>query len=378
MATESVAIFLSGMMRLSFFVFFISFSVQADTTWSAKAELGRYLFNDLRLSSLGNRSCAVCHAPELGWTNRFSRTPDIAGHITGLNTPSLLNVADYDYFTQSSPDIVALDAAIIRPLFSSSPKEMGMTPALLVQRLEHAKSLYSPLFNAAYQDQKITVQRVITALTTYVSTLRSTNTPWHQYLAGNTNAITREQRKGALLFSSTKLGCSQCHGGKLLNQPVKDAGGFYANTGLYGISDSAGVRHYPTDFQGLSATSGNKSDEGKFRIPSLVNITETGPWGHDGSFLSLSSVVDSYARGGRKITLGKNQGDGALHANKHPLVQGFVLSAKDKQALLAFFDALKVPEAKTYTHPDSPFCQLIKLKNKNDPAGCIPPYQHRP
>ncbi len=369
-------------MPLLFLLFFSSFSVWASSgsgvTLSAEEELGRYLFNDVRLSSLGNRSCAVCHAPDLGWTNRFSRTPDVSGHTNGLNTPSLLNVVDYPRFTQSTPDIVALEAAIIRPLFSSSPKEMGMTPALLVQRLDQAGDLYFPLFNAAYQDQNITVQRVIAALTKYVGTLRSTDTPWHRYLAGDARAITKEQRKGADLFSSATLGCSQCHGGELLNQPSIKVGAFYANTGLYGIKERSGVRHYPTDFQGLSTISGNKNDEGKFRIPSLINVTETGPWGHDGSFLSLSSVLDSYARGGRRITLGKNQGDGALHANKHPLIQGFVLSSEDKNALLAFFDALKVPDAKTYTNKDSPFCQSVKLKNKNDPAGCIPPYQHRP
>lgn len=365
-------------MPLFYFLFFISFNLWAKPELSAEAELGRYLFNDVRLSSSGNRSCSICHSPDLGWANRFSRTPDVTGQINGLNTPSLLNVADYRYFTQNTPGVVTLEAAITRPLFSSYPEEMGMTPDVLIKRLEQAKSLYYPLFYTAYQDQKITVQRVISALTTYVRTLRSTDTPWHRYLAGENSAITEEQRKGWVLFSSSKLGCSECHGGKLLNQPSKKVASFYANTGLYGIKDEIGERHYPVSSHDLSSITGNKKDEGKFRIPSLVNITETGPWGHDGSFWSLDSLLESYARGGRKITLGQNLGDGALHANKHPLIKGFILSPEDKSALLAFFEALKVPDAENYTNKLSPFCQSVKLKNKRDVVGCIPPYQHHP
>ncbi|MGL4601111.1 MAG: cytochrome c peroxidase, partial [Plesiomonas sp.] len=65
-------------MLLLFLLFFSSFNVSAGSglALSAEEELGRYLFNDVRLSFLGNRSCAVCHSPDLGWTNRFSRTPD--------------------------------------------------------------------------------------------------------------------------------------------------------------------------------------------------------------------------------------------------------------------------------------------------------------
>nr|WP_305809778.1 cytochrome-c peroxidase [Photobacterium kishitanii] len=57
---------------------------------AAKITLGRYLFNDNRLSKTGNRSCALCHAPDLGWTNRFAKVPDINGNPTTLNTPRFL------------------------------------------------------------------------------------------------------------------------------------------------------------------------------------------------------------------------------------------------------------------------------------------------
>ncbi|GAL05017.1 methylamine utilization protein MauG [Photobacterium aphoticum] len=148
---------------------------------SPQAELGRYLFNDVRLSREGNRSCALCHAPDLGWTNRFSRTPDIHGQATALNTPALLNVADYDLFMQATPGLTALATTIAVPLFSHAPEEMGMTPDLIKERLTDSQSLYAPLFAAAFPADEIAAQNetttpdysvdnVIAALVAYVST----------------------------------------------------------------------------------------------------------------------------------------------------------------------------------------------------------------
>ncbi len=113
---------------------------------AAKITLGRYLFNDNRLSKTGNRSCALCHAPDLGWTNRFAKVPDINGNPTTLNTPSLLNSAMLTTFMQRQPHLTTLADTIKLPLFSLHPPEMGMTDALLLTRLQQADTLYQPLF----------------------------------------------------------------------------------------------------------------------------------------------------------------------------------------------------------------------------------------
>jgi cytochrome c peroxidase len=46
-----------------------------------------------------------------------------------------------------------------------------------------------------------------------------------------------------------------------------------------------------TDDFGRFRVSGNDSDMYAFRTPSLLNVTETGPWGHAGAYATLEAVV---------------------------------------------------------------------------------------
>lgn len=301
---------------------FFATIVLAVPSLPPEAELGRYLFNDVRLSAKGNRSCAICHSPNYGWSNSFSRTPDIHNQLVALNTPSLLNVALYSSFTYHMPNITSLATAISIPLFSRQPAEMGMTPELLSQRLQNAEHIYRPLFLSAFDNAEMTSQQVIRALSAYVGTIRSTETVWHRYMEGEIRMLNPLQREGWALFSGEKLRCTQCHGGKLLNTPAHSA------------------------IQPRSV-----------RIPSLINVTQTGPWGVDGRFATLDSVVEH----------------NATHHDSS--AKNVLLNIQEKNALIAFFQALEVPPASQYTDTTSPFCALVLLKKQQDAIGCIPPYR---
>ncbi|OBU29367.1 cytochrome-c peroxidase [Photobacterium kishitanii] len=337
---------------------------------AAKITLGRYLFNDNRLSKTGNRSCALCHAPDLGWTNRFAKVPDINNSPTTLNTPSLLNSAQLTTFMQRQPNLTTLTDTIKLPLFSLHPPEMGMTDALLLTRLQQADTLYQPLFKASFGDNTLSTPKVIDALSNYVATIRDTNTAYQAFIDGDKTALNEQQQQGLALFTSQRLNCSQCHAGPLLNQP-KASKTVYYNTGLYGITNNSDEYGYPQHEVGLRQFTQQKNDDGKFRIPSLINVINTGPWGHDGSFNRLEAVLDSYAAGGRIITVGPNKGDGRKHPNKDQRLQGFTLTTTEKQALLAFFSSLNTRDMSKDPAHQSPFCQIIPLKTKQDPPNCI-------
>ncbi|PTB33719.1 cytochrome-c peroxidase [Photobacterium phosphoreum] len=336
----------------------------------SKVTLGKYLFNDNRLSKTGNRSCALCHAPDLGWTNRFAKVPDINNSPTTLNTPSLLNSVQLTTFMQRQPNLTTLTDTIKLPLFSLHPPEMGMTDALLLTRLQQANTLYQPLFEASFGDGEITTTRVISALSRYVATITDTNTAYHAFIEGDKRALNSQQQQGFALFRSQQLGCSQCHAGPLLNQPIATNNVYY-NTGLYGIKNKQGEYGYPQHETGLRQFTQQKIDDGKFRIPSLINVNNTGPWGHDGSFHRLEAVLDSYAAGGRIINVGPNNGDGRKHLSKDPRLQGFRLTPAEKQALLAFFGSLSTRDMSKDPAHQTPFCQIIPLKTKQDPSNCI-------
>jgi cytochrome c peroxidase len=68
--------------------------------------------------------------------------------------------------------------------------------------------------------------------------------------------------------------------------------------------------------------------EGQFKVATLRNIDLTGPYMHDGSLASLEEVIDHYASGGSQ------------HPLKSDLIKGFVISASDKAALIAFLESL--------------------------------------
>ena len=45
---------------------------------------------------------------------------------------------------------------------------------------------------------------------------------------------------------------------------------------------------------GLESVTGNSVDRGKFKTPTMRNITVSGPYMHDGRFLKLNEVLDHY------------------------------------------------------------------------------------
>ncbi|KXF80976.1 hypothetical protein ATN88_18185 [Enterovibrio coralii] len=340
-----------------------------------KIELGRYLFHDVRLSLKGNRSCALCHNPDIHWTNSFNKVPDIQGDISRLNTPSLLNVADSNNFTVSTYNVRDLESAVSRPLLSTAPLEMGATPSMVVNRLQDAKTLYAPLFQDAYGDNKITYKRATQALAAFTASITSMETRYHRFKQGERTALTEKERRGLALFESDRLNCTSCHAGEQLNLTKASQHVEHYNVGLYGIHTN-GEYFYPSSENGLRKTTGTKGDDGKYRTPSLINVTNTGPWGHDGSYLSLMAVIESYARGGRKISLGANVGDGKLSFAKHPSIQGFTITEDEKSDLIAFLETLTIENFEQLkAQTQSPFCQLIKLKNRTELPNCIEPYR---
>lgn len=344
-----------------------------------QAELGRYLFHDVRLSEKGNRSCALCHNPDIHWTNTFQKVPDIDGRITTLNTPSLLNVAFNDSHTLSTYGVHSLEQAVERPLLSKSPLEMGATKSLVLERLKDAENLYAPLFSAAYGNSQISYHKALEALAAFVATITSQNTPYHRYLAGDTTALSQEALAGKALFESARLNCISCHSGPWLNQTQQSGKVEYYNVGLYGIEGGDGHHYYPANENGLRKSTALAADDGRYRTASLINVSNTGPWGHDGSFAQLEDVLDSYARGGRLITLGENAGDGKLSFAKHASIKGFALADTEKNQLLAFFDALSIEDNDALrVQTQSPFCQLVPLKNRTETQGCIEPFRVSP
>ena len=171
---------------------------------------------------------------------------------------------------------------------------------------------------------------------------------------------------------SDELQCFRCHGGPFFDQPLAINGTLeaepgYFNTGLYNVDGEGG---YPSSAQGLYALTGDPSNMGQFRTPSLRNVSVTGPWGHDGSFASLENVIQAYARGGRLVQSGANAGDGALNQWKDARIQGFEISPSEVSDLIAFLHTLTDEAMLDKPEYADPFCRDAET----DQIDCIRPF----
>jgi cytochrome c peroxidase len=107
--------------------------------------------------------------------------------------------------------------------------------------------------------------------------------------------LSTEERRGMNLFYN-KAGCANCHSGPLLTDqqfhaiamPQIGPGKGHGNDTSY--EDLTGYAEKLED-EGRFAVTGDPFDVFKFRTPSLRNITETAPYGHDGAFATLEGVV---------------------------------------------------------------------------------------
>ena len=328
--------------------------VPADNPMSKdKVELGRHLFYDQRLSENETQACASCHVQSLAFTDGKASSLGSTGSATPRSAMSLGNVAYGSVFTWANPLLLELETQAAVPLLGTEPVELGFggKEAELEARLA-ADPYYSDLFPIAFPEDStpIRVENVVRAIAAFERTLFSGRSAYDRYtFDGDEGALSDAAKRGLELFSTSPFQCFHCHAGFDFQDSVKFEGGQvveveFHNTGLYNIG---GTGAYPEPNTGLYASTGVASDMGKFRAPTLRNVTVTGPYMHDGSIATLSEVLDHYAAGGRNILTGPNAGDGAHNPYKSDLVAGFELSDGDRADLLAFLESLTDDELMT-------------------------------
>lgn len=146
-------------------------------------------------------------------------------------------------------------------------------------------SSYPTLFEWAYGTPAVTARRVLFALATYERELRSDQTPWDRFNAGEADALTPDEEAGLALFN-VKARCSSCHVPPL-----------FSDNEFHNIGARA-----PDLDPGRSWVTGDVADVGKMKTPSLRNVALRAPGGllHFGadSGETLGSVLAVYRQGG--------------------------------------------------------------------------------
>jgi cytochrome c peroxidase len=302
---------------------------QARAPLGPRAELGRYLFYDRRLSADGRGACAACHRPEFAFSDGLPTARTSAGASLPRNTPGLLNVGSLPAFGWADPRVRTLVAQVARPLFATHPVELGVAgnEARVLGRFA-ADPAYARRFAAAFPDDPAPLrwERVVEALAAFTAALSAVDSPYDRALARPADSpLPAAALRGRALFFSPGLACAHCH--RDLSAPA----GAPAPEAAY-IATGAGR----SPDRGLAELSGDPADAYRFRVPPLRNVALTAPYMHDGSLPSLEAVIRFYESGGRAGA--GPEPDRA--AARHPLVAGFALSDAERQDLIAFLSAL--------------------------------------
>jgi cytochrome c peroxidase len=273
-----------------------------------RVRLGRKLFFDPLLSADGTVACASCHDPGHGFANNAPQAVGILGKLGTRNAPSLLN-RSYGRSFFWDGRAATLEAQALEPI--ANPLELGSQVSDVVARLA-SDAEYRDAFATAYDDG-VTADNLGRALAAFERVLLSGDNPVDRFQAGDASALTDVQRQGLWVFESRGR-CWRCHQGPNYTDEA------FHNTGV------ASLQAMPD--RGRQAVTGDEADQGRFKTPSLRDVSRSGPYMHDGSLATLRDVVEFYNRGG-----GKN-------ARLDPAITPLGLTSKEIESLLEFLKAL--------------------------------------
>lgn len=383
----------------------------------ALVRLGRELAFDKILSGNHDVSCMTCHLPR--YETGDGRSLSIGSGGTGLgpnrtqpdgiiiprNAPPLFNlyamrhlfwdgrveVDGHGHFTtpagaqltRSMTRVFEFGALSAQPMFpptsaaemrGSSGSELsgftdndaGLIWAALMRRLGKIPK-YRRMFERAYPGTRFDDMNFAYASNAIagfiVSDLTFRNTPWDRFMDGDDRALTQAQLDGAAEFLTLK--CSICHTGATFSDDQ------FHNVAVPQIGPGKGNGISGLDDFGRMNVTGDPADQYRFRTSPLRNVELTGPYGHDGSIISLRDFIDHYSNSDEKLmdynpaqliaplqqTVLDNKA--SVIAERDTVILGVVLTPEVEDKLMQYMSALTDPAARN----------LSRLTPKRVPSG---------
>ncbi len=288
---------------------------------AAKVLLGQKLFFDKRLSVDGSRACYSCHLNEDGTGGHEPTAIGAANTPLTRHAPVMWNVA---YLPKLYWDGRA-DSLEAQAIGAWAGGNMGVGKENLAKKADELYLMdeYTPLFDEAFPGKGGTPETVSQALASYERTLFCGDTAFDKFSAGDTAALTAEQKQGWELFTG-KANCHSCHTPPFFSDAYMAEAGAFHNAGI----GFEGKKKDEVD-PGRQKVSQVDSEFAAFKTPTLRNVTKSAPYFHDGSVGSLEEAVKFMASGGHK------------NPNLDPKFADKKLSADELKAIVAFLGALE-------------------------------------
>lgn len=279
-----------------------------------KAQLGKMLFFDKRLSKDGSMSCQTCHLHEMAWTDGNALSKKVDGSMNTRNSPSLYNVGYQPHFYWDGRA-----ETMEKNVEAAWKGHMGGDPDAMAKKLAGIPA-YVDAFKAAFNEAP-SGANMVKALTSFVRTLQSGDSP------ADKGTLSDAAKRGQTHFTAR---CSMCHVPPLYTDFQ------FHNVGVGDAKDTGRFKVMPEPK--------NPAMTGAFKTPTLRGAARSAPYFHDGSVATLREAVALMAKGGND--------------NEHldPILKGMkampALTDKDIDDLVEFVKALDSSEP--FTAPKLP------------------------
>jgi cytochrome c peroxidase len=307
---------------------------------STKADLGRTLYFDTRISTDGKVGCVTCHDPRRGFADGRGTSAGVGGATGARNAPTVLNAA---FLATQFWDgrAATLEAQAVQPLTNTI--EHGFADSAAVVNKIKDLPEYPAKFQSAFGAPEITIERVGQAIASFERTLISLQAPIDRFLAGDKQAIPEPAQRGWELYNG-KARCSTCHGHVDVLPLFTDDDFHNIGVGIARVDfdaiarraasavasgaqiDDLAIKDADASALGRFLVTREPRHLGSFKTPQLRNVALTAPYMHDGSQATLSEVIDFYDRGG--------EANAYLDGGMRPLM----LTAQEKADLVALLE----------------------------------------
>lgn len=253
-------------------------SVKGNPVTREKVDLGRMLWFEWRLSASGVISCNSCHSLAAGGSDNIETSIGHGWQKGPRNSPTVLNsVFNVAQFWDGRADDLRSQAK--GPI--QAAVEMASTPEYVIAVLRSIPE-YRDRFATAFPGElePLSFDNLTRAIEDFEATLITPAARFDQFLEGNLNILTAQEKHGLSLFMET--GCSGCHNG------VNLGGQAYFP---FGVVEKPGSDVLPPQDKGRFAVTKTASDEYVFRAVPLRNVALTAPYFHSGKVWSLEQAV---------------------------------------------------------------------------------------
>lgn len=241
-----------------------------------KVALGFRLYHDPRLSGDSTLSCAHCHSLNTGGVDGRKTSIGVGGAVGPINAPTVFNsVFNSEQFWDGRAPTLQVQAGG-PPL---NPIEMASKSwEEIIGKLDKDPVLTRD-FVAAYP-QGLSGETITDAIAEFEKTLITPDSPFDNWLRGDDNAMTMQQKHGYQLFKDNK--CATCHGGTILGGRSFEPLGLKRDFNFGEITAA--------DIGRMNVTS-EARDRLRQKVPGLRNVALTAPYFHRGDVATLDEAV---------------------------------------------------------------------------------------